>query len=119
MLLLIFLDVHNPRTSMIDGVKAIDWFGSLSILGLTLMLLLGLQFGGATFPWKSPQVICLVIFGALMSGFFIFSEKHLARYPLMPLALFNDRSNVASLLLCFGHGIVSGQIISRGCMLIS
>lgn len=107
LLLLIFLDVHNPRTKVAQGLKAIDWFGSLSIVGLTLMLLLGLQFGGLTFPWDSPTVICLIVFGALMSILFIYSEKRIARYPLMPLALFRHRSNLASLLVCFTQGFVS------------
>ena len=106
-LLAIFLDVHNPKTAVVDGLKAVDWFGSLSILAVTLMILLGLEFGGASFPWKSPQVLCLIIIGALLSGVFIFSEKRLARYPLMPLGLFKNRSNVASLLVCFLHGMVS------------
>lgn len=105
-LLVLFLDVHNPKTEILDGVKAIDWWGSFSILGLTLMLLLGLDFGGVVFPWNSPKVICLIVFGCLMSILFIFSEKRLARYPLMPLSLFRNRSNVASLVLCFVHGFV-------------
>ena len=106
-LLLVFLDVHNPRTQVLEGVKAIDWFGSLSILGFTLMLLLGLDFGGATFPWSSPTVICLIVFGCVMSVFFVYSEKRLASYPLMPLALFHKRSNIAALLVTFLHGFVS------------
>lgn len=105
-MLLIFLDVHNPRTSVKDGLKSVDWFGSLSILAFTLMLLLGLEFGGATFPWKSPQVICLIIFGSLMSIFFLFSEKRLAKYPLMPLDLFRNKSNVACLMVGFFQGMV-------------
>jgi MFS family permease len=107
LLLLIFLDVHNPKTSLLDGLKAIDFFGSISIIALVLMLLIGLEFGGAMFPWKSPQVICLIIFGSFMSVFFIYSEKRLAQYPLMPLKLFNSCSNVAALLLAFLHGMVS------------
>lgn len=90
-----------------EGIKAIDWFGSVSILGLTLMLLLGLDFGGVIFPWDSPKVICLIVFGSLMSVAFILSEKKLARYPLMPLDVFNDRSNIACLLVDFCHGFVS------------
>ncbi|KAL3419526.1 major facilitator superfamily transporter [Phlyctema vagabunda] len=105
-LLFLFLDVHNPKTSAKDGLKAMDWGGSLSILGIALMLLLGLEFGGATFPWKSPQVICLLVFGAGMSGIFIFIEKRLARYPLIPLSLFKERSNVACLLVGFLQGMV-------------
>jgi hypothetical protein len=105
-LLFIFLDVHNPRTSVLDGLKAIDWFGSLSIIALVLMLLLGLEFGGTTFPWNSPRVICLIVFGGLMSIFFVYSEKRLARYPLMPLKLFANWSNAGCLLLTFWHGMV-------------
>ncbi|RDW78290.1 hypothetical protein BP5796_06142 [Coleophoma crateriformis] len=97
-LLLCFLDVHSPKTSVKDGLKAVDWAGSLSILGMTLMLLIGLEFGGATYPWNSPQVLCLIIVGSLLSIAFIFSEKRLAKYPLMPLRLFKDRSNVACLI---------------------
>lgn len=82
-LLVLFLDVHNPKTEILDGVKAIDWWGSFS------------------------KVICLIVFGCLMSILFIFSEKRLARYPLMPLSLFRNPSNVASLVLCFVHGFVS------------
>ncbi|KAJ5522820.1 Efflux pump dotC [Penicillium frequentans] len=105
-LLFFYLDVHNPKTGMADGIKAIDWFGSLSVLGLTLMLLLGLDFGGETFAWSSPQVICLIVFGALCSLLFIYSEKRLAKYPLMPLDIFSQISNIATLAVGFAHGFV-------------
>lgn len=106
-LLLFFLDVHNPRTKLGEGVKAVDWFGTLSILAVTLLLLLGLDFGGATFPWDSPKVICLIVFGTLMIGFFLFSEKCLAKYPLMPLSMFKNWSNNAAFLVAFAHSMVS------------
>ncbi|KAH7112114.1 major facilitator superfamily domain-containing protein [Dendryphion nanum] len=101
--LLTFLDVHNPKTRMIEGIKAIDWFGILSLVGLMVMLLLGLNFGGGTLPWNSPAVVCLIVFGALMSVCFFISEKKLARYPLMPLALFRRKSNVAVFVVGFMH----------------
>lgn len=50
LLLLLFLDVHNPRTSVRAGLKAVDWAGSISLLAFALLFLLGLQFGGAAFP---------------------------------------------------------------------
>lgn len=105
-LIFLFLDVHNPKTTFADGMKAIDWFGSVSVIGLTVMLLLGLNFGGATFPWDSPKVICLIVFGCLMSVLFVFSERKLAKYPLMPLDLLKDRSNVMALITNMVHGFV-------------
>lgn len=110
-LLFFFLDVHNPKTPLVEGFKAIDWFGSLSIVGLVLMLLLGLEFGGSTASWNSPKVICLIIFGGLMSGVFIYSEKRLAKYPLMPMKLFTNKSNAACLLLTLWHGMVDFSIL--------
>lgn len=105
-LLFLFLDVHNPKTAFMDGIKAIDWLGSLSILAVTLMILLGLDFGGETFPWSSPKVVCLLVFGGLMIGFFVFSEKKFARYPLMPLSVFKGKGNVATLIVTACHGMV-------------
>ncbi|KAL2792992.1 major facilitator superfamily domain-containing protein [Aspergillus keveii] len=106
LLLFFYLDVHNPRTPMIDGLKAIDWLGSASILGFTLMVLLGLNFGGEVFPWDSANVICLLVFGALCIGVFYYGEKYVAKYPLMPLELLKDRSVVATLLVTLFHGAV-------------
>lgn len=77
------------------------------MLALTVMMLLGLNFGGQAFPWDSPKVICLIVVGAAMSILFIYSEKRLARYPLMPFSIFKNRSNSAALLVTFVHGIVS------------
>ncbi|KAK1810009.1 hypothetical protein LTR12_015622 [Friedmanniomyces endolithicus] len=104
-LLLCFLDVHNPRTGFSEGLAAIDWFGTLSILGVIIMLLLGLDFGGAVFPWSSPTVICLIVFGIVMIGVFLFSEKKLAKYPLIPLAMFKDPSNLAIFVIGATQGI--------------
>ncbi|KAI1802439.1 MFS general substrate transporter [Daldinia bambusicola] len=106
-LLLLFLDVHDPHTKLREGLAAIDWFGTFSILGVTLLLLLGLDFGGAIFPWDSPKVICLIAFGAAMIGLFVFSEQRLARYPLIPLGMFRDWSNAATFLLAFAHSMVA------------
>ncbi|KAH8804440.1 MFS transporter [Xylogone sp. PMI_703] len=100
-LLLFFLDVHNPKTRFSEGVKAIDWFGSVSIVGLMVMILLGLNFGGATYPWGSPKVICLIVGGALVAIVFLFSESRFARHPIMPLGMFRNKSNAACLFIGF------------------
>lgn len=105
-LLFFFLHLHNPRTPVWEGLKAVDWAGSLLIVGGTLMLLLGLEFGGVTFPWNSAKVICLIVFGVTVAGLFVLNEWKFARYPVMPLLLFTHTSNIASLGVCFCHGFV-------------
>jgi predicted MFS family arabinose efflux permease len=106
-LLLLLLNVHNPRTRLRDGLQAIDWFGTASMLAVTVLLLLGLNFGGGTFAWNSVQVICLIVVGTCMIAAFIFSERRLAKYPLMPLNVFKSVSNNATFVVAFGHNMVS------------
>ncbi|KAK0661067.1 Efflux pump FUS6 [Lasiodiplodia hormozganensis] len=101
-----FLDVHNPRTPIGAGLRAIDWLGSLTVIGGTVMLLLGLEFGGVTHPWSSATVICLIVFGIVTIGIFLVLEWKVATYPIMPLRIFSNRSNLASLAACFLHGFV-------------
>ncbi|KAB5572324.1 MFS multidrug transporter-like protein [Coniochaeta sp. 2T2.1] len=105
-LLLLFLDVHNPRTKLAEGMRAVDWFGTVAILAATLLLLIGLDFGGVLFPWSSPKVICLIVVGVLVFGFFLFGEQRLATYPLMPLTIFKSSTNNAVFLVTFSHAMV-------------
>lgn len=94
--LLFFLNVPTPNTPVLEGLKAIDWAGSLLIVGAAVMILLGLEFGGVTFPWSSATVICLIVFGCVVVGLFILNEWKFAINPVIPLRLFSNRSSVAA-----------------------
>jgi hypothetical protein len=87
-------------------MRAIDWIGTVLVVGGTCMFLLGLNFGGVDYPWDSTAVICLIIFGVLLLASFVIYEWKVAEYPLMPRRLFNSRSNVAALTIPFLHGFV-------------
>jgi hypothetical protein len=82
-----------------------DWWGLLSFLAFSLMFLLGLDFGGVVYAWSSAKVLCLIIIGLAMLGAFLYSEGKLARYPLIPLGLFRDKSNCAALAVAAFHGL--------------
>ncbi|KAF1949097.1 hypothetical protein CC80DRAFT_510851 [Byssothecium circinans] len=106
LIILFVLDLHTPKTPLKKGLKAVDWLGSLTMIGGTVMLLLGLEFGGVSYPWKSATVICLIVFGAVMIGVFFLVEHRFAPSPLMPLDIFSKRSNLAALGTCFFHASV-------------
>ncbi|KAF1833019.1 hypothetical protein BDW02DRAFT_570431 [Decorospora gaudefroyi] len=105
-ILLFFLDLKTPKTPLRQGLKAVDWLGSLTMVGGVIMLLLGLEFGGIMYPWDSATVLCLIIFGVVVIGIFFLIEWRVAPYPLMPLDLFSKRSNLAALGVCFFHAFV-------------
>lgn len=109
-LLWFVLKLETPRTPVWDGLKAIDWTGCLLVIGGTLMLLFGLDFGGVTRPWTSATVICLIVFSVFIGALFVVNEKKLAKYPVIPMDLFRYRSGIGSFALCFCHGLVfTGQ----------
>ncbi|KAL8983739.1 MAG: hypothetical protein Q9205_002108 [Flavoplaca limonia] len=103
-IILMYLDIETPKTPLLAGLKAIDWIGSITIVCGTIMFLLGLEYGGISYPWTSATVLCLIIFGLVVIALFFLNEWKLAIYPVMPLRLFKYRSNIASLLVCFTHG---------------
>jgi len=105
-ILLFFLDLKIPRTPFSEGLKAIDWVGSLTIVGGTLMFLFGMQYGGATYPWGSATVVCLIVFGVVTWVLFGFWEYKYAVFPVMPMSLFRKFTNFASLSVVFCHGFV-------------
>lgn len=109
------LDLKVPETPLVAGLKAIDWLGSITITGATLMFLLSLEFGGVIFPWTSLKVVCVITFGLVAGALFFLNEARLARYPIMPLCLFKHRSNIAALLVCFVHGFASSPLLYRRC----
>jgi hypothetical protein len=112
LLILLFLDIRHEHTSFVDGIKAIDWFGIFTFLTCTIMVLLALDFGGVLFPWDSAKVVALLVVGGVMIFAFIYSEKRLAKYPLIPMALFKRRTNIAAFALVFFHGFVGWPVFS-------
>ncbi|CAD6442304.1 f7f36425-7a12-401d-87e7-aafd74bee0b2 [Sclerotinia trifoliorum] len=65
LIILFFLDLKSPRTPLLEGLKAIDWVGSILVIGGTLMFLFGLENGGVAATSGSAKVISLLVFGLL------------------------------------------------------
>lgn len=105
-LLAFFLKLETPKTPFVAGVKSIDWIGVLTIVGGVVMFLFGMTSGGTTHPWDSAFVLCLIIFGILTIILFFINEWKFAKYPIIPIRIFRDPSNLASLGVCFIHGFV-------------
>jgi len=103
---MLLLKLETPKTPIIAGLKAVDWIGSLTLVGGTLMFLLGLEFGGTVYPWSSPTVICLIVFGVFTVGVFWLVERNVAKYPIVPVHLYGTVSNSAILAINLLHGIV-------------
>ena len=105
-----FLDVHNPRTPIVEGLRATDWPGAITVAAATVMLLLGLQFGGVAHPWASATVLCLIIFGVLTFALFFITQFKFSRSPIMPFSIFGHISNLSALAVCFCDAFVFNSV---------
>ena len=110
LVLLIWLDVHNPRTPLMEGLRSIDWLGSATVAGATVMLLLGLQYGGVQYPWNSAMVICLIVFGLITFGIFFVTQFKLSPSPIMPFSIFRHINNLSALAVCFFDAFVFNAV---------
>ncbi|EFQ98654.1 hypothetical protein MGYG_01676 [Nannizzia gypsea CBS 118893] len=110
LIIFFFLELHTPTTPLLAGLRAIDWLGSLAVIGGTVMFLIGLEYGGESYSWSSPTVICLIVFGIVAWGIFILIQWKVSRYPVMPLWLFTQRSTLAA----YGIVLIHGAIYTSG-----
>ncbi|MDA1188637.1 MAG: MDR family MFS transporter [Chloroflexi bacterium] len=91
--------------------RHIDFFGiALLVVGVST-LVLGLSWGGSSFPWSSPQVIAMVVVAALCTITFIFWEQR-ARNPVMPLGVYKNPIVAVSVFAVFfsGFGMFAGSV---------
>lgn len=83
-----------------------DWLGTITIVGATVMFLFGLGYGGTAYPWNSAVVVCLIVIGILTLGVYALIEWKVAKYPITPLRLFQSTSNLAVFGIAYIHGAV-------------
>lgn len=108
------LNLPSPRTPLISGLLSIDWPGAFTITLATVLLLVGLTFGGQSPTWASPTILCLLIFGVLTYFLFFItqymSEKREWNAPIMPLRIFRDTSNLSALAVCACDALVFNSV---------
>lgn len=77
----------------IDGVGF-----ALSVLGITVFLV-GLNWGGETYPWKSAPVICAMLFGVISLLLFGAWERWGTRNPMFPMRLIREKRLSAAVMV--------------------
>lgn len=72
-------------------LRSLDWLGIfLFTAGLTVFLI-GLNWGGSVYPWRSGQVLGALLAGiATLAIFCVWEALCKLDYPLMPMRLFRN-----------------------------
>ncbi len=107
--LLIYLPTNlSARTSKLRGwaaIRRIDFLGAALASAATILLLLGLTWGGQTYPWASWQVIGALVGTVALFAAFLLVER-VAAEPVLPLDLFKNQVFASAALLSLLTGAV-------------
>ncbi|CAG9941108.1 unnamed protein product [Clonostachys rosea f. rosea IK726] len=107
LVLFFFLKVETRKSQFAEGIRDIDWIGFILVIGGTISFLYGLEIGsGGLSPWKSPKVICLILFGALLLVLFVVWEARFAASPTIPFRIFQKGTNIAAFVVACLHSFV-------------
>ncbi|GJN91916.1 hypothetical protein Rhopal_004941-T1 [Rhodotorula paludigena] len=91
-----------PRSSIFFRIFALDYIGTVLMLGLITCLVLALQWGGEKYAWSDgPVVACLTVFAVLIPILVAFEWKLAGPSRILPLGYFKDRTQVGATLAAF------------------
>ncbi len=94
--------VFQPHVAKIR--RQIDYLGAIYLAAALTGIILFTSEGGTVMPWDSAQLWCILAFGLVCLGGFIYEER-LAIEPIIPLGLFRQRTFVLSCLIGFIIGM--------------
>ncbi|KGO69080.1 Major facilitator superfamily domain, general substrate transporter [Penicillium expansum] len=99
---IIFLRIPTPKVDK-ERIQNFDVIGSITLIGGTTCLLLGISWGGNNFLWNDSRVIGCLVGGILLLMIFVIWE-HWAKDPFMPPVFLRSRAIVAIFFAEFFYG---------------
>ena len=108
MVIAFVLNIHrenNPNgLSVRERILKLDLIGAGILVPTVVCLLLALQWGGSTYPWKDSKIIGLFVGFGLLAMVFAYSQIRLGDQATLPPRFFRDRNVVCALAFGFFFG---------------
>ncbi|KAH0535975.1 hypothetical protein FGG08_007132 [Glutinoglossum americanum] len=111
-ILVILFILKVPRVDNAEGksikerILDLDLIGASILIPTIICLLLALQWGGTTYPWKNSRIIGLLVGAWVMACIFIYSQLRLGDAATLPPRILSQRSVCAGAVyaVMFGAG---------------
>jgi MFS family permease len=101
-----FIHLEQKVRSLEEIVVEFDWIGSTIFVTSTTSFLVPLSWGGIMYPWKSWRTIVPLILGICGWIAFAFYEGMVAKYPLIPIRIFRNRTTSITYMQDALQGII-------------
>ncbi|KIP12091.1 hypothetical protein PHLGIDRAFT_62405 [Phlebiopsis gigantea 11061_1 CR5-6] len=105
------LPLKRVEGEMRQKLLQIDYVGSLLTIASSILLLLGLNWGGVTYPWQSAQVLVPLLLGAAVFAVFLVWEAKGAKLPIIPLHIFKNGTVVGVYIATAMNGMTFFAIL--------
>ncbi|KAG8882578.1 hypothetical protein FRB97_008087 [Tulasnella sp. 331] len=102
-----FLDLKVPEDEFRIKMKRMDWLGNKIVILSIISLVIALSEAGIDVAWTSYKTILPLILGIIGLGVFFLYEFKVAKEPMVPFELVNNRTSVLGYVTAFLHGLVS------------
>lgn len=89
------------KASRKPSFRRVDYLGSLTLVGVLVIFLLGVNAGGNTLPWTHPLVLSTFPLSGTLLLIFVYVEERVAFEPIIPVRLLLDRTIAAACLCCW------------------
>jgi len=112
-LVAVYMRLPTPygNLSLKQKLKKLDWIGNTMIVGSTASSIIGLTWGGVTFPWSSGQVLGTLIAGGCGLLAALVYELKFAAEPTIPPNLMKTRTAISGQLAIFAYAIVITTLV--------
>ncbi|EPS99206.1 hypothetical protein FOMPIDRAFT_1060977 [Fomitopsis schrenkii] len=85
-------------------LSQIDYVGSLLTIISSVLLLLGLNWGGVSYGWVSAPVLVTLILGVVVYALFLYWEAKMAKFPIVPVFIFRYKTVVGVFIATLMNG---------------
>ncbi|GAA5833067.1 hypothetical protein JCM11251_006502 [Rhodosporidiobolus azoricus] len=110
LLVLLFLDVKMPQTTTKEKLEQMDYANVLFVASATSTIL-GLTWGGVTYPWSSYRVLVPLILGIAGMVAFLYIERTFVKYPTVPFDILTHRTSLLGYLMTFLHSVIVMAVV--------
>lgn len=104
--IVLFLKLNIIPSSLAQKLRQIDYIGTVIFVGSLSSFLIPLTWGGILYPWSSWRTLVPLIIGVVGLAIFSVYEYRFATDPIIPPAIFQNRTASVSFAGSFLQGLV-------------